>query len=109
MANHARSLRAISFLGNKSVSLPLQRPSNNLVALERVVVETHLLKIGLDSSRGDGDRIGYHHQTHWAGLHQVSDEDSGPAASWHQPRTLEPVRPLLTRGRRRRRQSQAER
>src|SRR6266436_2699756 len=109
MANHAGSLSAISFLGNQRVSPPAQRPSNNLVALNHAVLETHLLEIDSDSSSGDSHGIGRHHQARWAGFQLISDEHGTLAADWHQSCALQTVRPLLARGRRGRWQSQGKR
>ncbi len=47
-------LRGIPFLRNQSVSQSVQRPRNNLIAIDHAVVETYLLKIDFDSSRSDG-------------------------------------------------------
>ena len=114
MANHAGSLRAISFLGNESVSQPVHRPSNDLVALDRGVVEADLPIIDLNSARSDSDRVGCHHKARSSCLRRgrlqlVSDEGSTFPANAHESRALETVRPILARGRRRRWQSQGKR
>jgi len=49
MANHTRSLRTVSFLGNQSIGQPMHRPGNDLVAFDRGVVEIHFLEINFDS------------------------------------------------------------
>jgi len=111
MAQHTGSLRAISFLGDQSVSQPVLRPGNHLVALDPQVVEIYLLEASLDSAGGHGHRIGDHDKAcrshlRLRGLHLVKDDGGTVAVDLYQARAFQVIRPNLARGCGRLRQSQ---
>jgi hypothetical protein len=114
MANHARSLRIIAFVRNKSVGQSVHGPCHDFVAIDGCIVKTHFCKVKFGSSCRFGHRIGNHHEAGSSrrrprplqarSLHFICEESGPVAADLYEPRSYGVIGALFARGCGRRRQ-----